>query len=155
MSGASPPAVSRTGRSRDAGEIEGHGLAVARGRIEARLDRLLDARFTNPENRKLAKHVSNHRDQMFTFLERSGIHATNWRAEQELRPAVVTRKMSAGNRSPDGAHAQEVLMSVLRTCARQGRDPVDFLARVQRAATVQALPRFRWSVPGVPRIKPP
>jgi len=130
---------------RDEGIISGHGLAVSRGRLEARLDRLLyDTWLTNPENVKLANHLDAHRHQVFTFLWIPGVEATNWPAEQELRPAVVTRKMSAGNRSDQGAHAQEVLMSVLRTCARQRRDPLDLLVKLQQAATPQQRPRFRF-----------
>lgn len=130
---------------RDEEAISAQGLAVARGRLEARLDRLLyDTWLTNPENVRLANHVAAHRDQVFTYLWIPGVEATNWPAEQELRPAVVTRKMSAGNRSDQGAHAQQVLMSVLRTCARQGRDPLDLLVRLQRAAIPQQRPRFRF-----------
>lgn len=134
-------------KRRDQAVISPHGLAVARGRLETRLDRLLyDTWLTNPENVRLANHLAAHQDQVFTYLWRPGVEASNWPAEQELRPAVVTRKMSAGNRSPLGAHAQEVLMSVLRTCARQGRDPVGLLVRLQRAATPQQRPRFRFAV---------
>lgn len=130
---------------RDQGAFSPHGLAVARGRLEARLDRLLyDSWLTNPENVKLANHLAAHQHQVFTYLWRPGVEATNWPAEQELRPAVVTRKMCAGNRSQRGAHAQEVLMSVLRTCARQQRDPLDLLVRLQQAATSQQRPRFRF-----------
>ena len=130
---------------RDQQTLSAHGLAVARGRLEARLDRLLyDTSLSNPENVKLANHLEAHQDQVFTYLWRPGVEASNWPAEQELRPAVVTRKMSAGNRSARGAQAQQVLTSVLRTCARQGRDPLDLLVRLQRAATPQQRPRFRF-----------
>jgi hypothetical protein len=41
--------------------------------------------------------------------------AFNWRAEQALRPAVVTRKVCGGNRTWRGARTQQVLASILRT----------------------------------------
>lgn len=130
---------------RDEGIISGHGLAVSRGRLEARLDRLLyQTWLTNPDNVRLANHLDAHRHQVFTYLWIPGVEATNWPAEQELGPAVVTRKISAGNRSDQGAQAQEVLISVLRTCARQRRDPLRLLVKLQQAATPQQRPRFRF-----------
>jgi transposase len=49
------------------------------------------------------------------------VQATNWRAEQAIRPAVVTRKVWGGNRTWAGAGAWKVLASVLRTASQQGR----------------------------------
>ena len=44
---------------------------------------------------------------LFTFLRHPRlVDATNWRAEQAIRPAVVTRKVCGGNRSWQGAAAQ-------------------------------------------------
>ena len=58
---------------------------------------------------------------------------TNWEAEQAIRPAVVNRKVWGGNRTWVGAHSQEVLMSVLQTCKRNGRSGVDFVSQTLRA----------------------
>ena len=88
---------------------------------------------TDQANERLAKHLYKHRDQMFTFLRRSGIDATNWRAEQAIRPAVVNRKVWGGNRTLAGAEALSILMTVLRTCAQQHRDALDFVSRALRA----------------------
>jgi transposase len=117
---------------RDAGEISEQGLAVARGRLGKRLDRLLYRTRANPANERLAKHWYTHRDQLLTFLEHPGLDATNWRAEQAIRPAVVNRKVWGGNRTVAGAEAQSILMSVLRTCAQQRRDTLPFLSRLLR-----------------------
>ena len=58
---------------------------------------------------------------MFLFLRDPSIDATNWRAEQAIRPAVVIRKVCGGNRTRRGADTQQVLSSVVRT-ARRGLD---------------------------------
>ncbi len=50
-----------------------------------------------------------------------GIAPTNAQGEQEIRPAVVVRKISAGNRSDTGAQTHSVLTSVIRTCRKQGQ----------------------------------
>lgn len=106
----------------DAGEISHHGLRVALGRLRARLGRRLRGRFTNPDNRRLAKHLLRYEDALFVFLERDGVEATNWPAEQAIRPAVVNRKSCGGNRTEAGAQTQAVLMSLLRTCHQKGFD---------------------------------
>ena len=60
---------------------------------------------------------------MFTFLKEPGVQATNWRAEQALRPAIVNRKSWGGNRTCNGAHTQVVTMSVIRTAASSRQTP--------------------------------
>jgi transposase len=112
------------------GEISVHGFAVARGQIEARMDRLLKGQPTDLANARFARHLRNERPYLFTFLYHPEVEATNWPAEQAIRPAVITRKMSGGNRTARGAHAQEVLTSVIRTCYQQGRDALGLLAGV-------------------------
>lgn len=67
---------------------------------------------------------------MFLFLEREDVEATNWRAEQGIRPAVVNRKMSEGNRTPQGSKAQAVLMSVLRTLQQHQASALEILPRL-------------------------
>jgi hypothetical protein len=76
---------------REQGQISERGVAVARGRLEARLDRSLQRSYRSPRNRRLANHLIRERDALFTFLNCPGLEATNWRAEQAIRPMVVTR----------------------------------------------------------------
>jgi len=113
---------------RDAGTISEHGLAVARGRLEKRLERLLAWNLSNPANRRFQAHLAKHRDQILTFLYDPDIEATNWPAEQAIRPAVVNRKVFGGNRTRAGAHAQEVLASLFATCVQWKQDALSFLA---------------------------
>jgi transposase len=61
------------------------------------------------------------------FLRLPGVQATNWRAEQAIRPPVVTRKRWGGNRTWTGADTWQVLASVLRTATQQARDPIELL----------------------------
>ncbi|MGI8730515.1 MAG: IS66 family transposase, partial [Solirubrobacteraceae bacterium] len=78
-------------------------------RLEQQLDRLLARSPTHPPNRKLLKHLRNEREHLLTFLKTPGIAATNWRAEQAIRPAVVNRKNWGGNRTDHGADIQQTL----------------------------------------------
>lgn len=118
---------------RDREEISPHGLAVATGRLEGRLDRLLTWHRTDEANERLAKHLDCHRDQLFTFLKNPEVEATNWPAEQAIRPAVVNRKLSGGNRTERGARAQAILMSIFRTCWQRDLDSIKLLVDLQRA----------------------
>jgi transposase len=118
---------------RDADSISVHGLAVARGRLEAQMDRLLGWKPKDEENRKLLAHLRKEREALFNFLAERGIPATNWRAEQAIRPAVVTRKVCGGNRTWNGADVQQVLASVLRTCRQQQHDALEILADLLRS----------------------
>jgi transposase len=105
-----------------------HGWAVELGKLSARLKRLLRWKPKDDENRKFLKHLSNEQDALFTCLRETGVAATNWRAEQAIRPAVVTRKACGGNRTPQGAMTQQILASVLRTCDQR---KLDFVAVVE------------------------
>jgi transposase len=115
---------------RNEGAISPHGLAVARGRLEKRLDRLLGGNLSHPGNRKFQKHLVGHRDQILTFLYEPDLEATNWPAEQALRPLVVNRKVFGGNRTAAGGHAQEILGSVFATFAKRALDTVSVVSTI-------------------------
>jgi transposase len=92
-------------------------------------------------NERLAQHLWNHRDELFTFLRQPGLDATNWRAELAIRFGVILRKVWGGSRTWAGARAQSVLMSVWWTCWQQGRCALDFLSQLLRGKpVVLALP---------------
>ena len=97
------------------------------------MDRLLTWHRTDEANERLAKHLDGHRDQLFTFLKNPEVEATNWPAEQAIRPAVVNRKLSGGNRTERGARAQAILMSIFRTCWQRDLDSIKLLVDFQRA----------------------
>jgi transposase len=103
-------------------------LTAGRALLQARLDKLLEGHPTHDPNRKLLKHLQTEREHLFTFLDIPGVQATNWRAEQAIRPAVVNRKQWGGNRTWHGADTAQVLMSVIRTARQQDTDPVALLA---------------------------
>jgi transposase len=95
--------------------------------LQERADKLLEVRPTHDPNRRLLNHLRNEREHMFTFLTERGVQATNWRAEQALRPAIVNRKSWGGNRTWQGAQTQQITMSVIRTARQQNIDPVELM----------------------------
>jgi hypothetical protein len=74
------------------------------------------------------------RDHLFVFLEQPGVDATNNLAERQLRPAVIRRKLSCGNKTRRGARTFEVLASLAATCRQRGQD---FLQSAANAARLQ------------------
>ncbi len=101
--------------------------------LGGRTDELLAIRPTHEPNRRLLGHLQNEREHMFTFLTEPGVQATNWRAEQALRPAIVNRKSWGGNRTWQGARTQQITMSVIRTARQQNIDPLELMASAQHS----------------------
>ena len=60
-------------------QISEHGVEVARGRLEVRMDQTLARRYRAPQNRRLANYRLREREALFTFLSYPGLEATNWR----------------------------------------------------------------------------
>jgi transposase len=116
-----------------AGEISAHGAAVARGHLITRLLDLLDAPGGLADCQRLAAHLTLELPALFGFLFEPTIDATNWRTEQALRPAVVNRKVSGGNRSSRGAESQQILSSVVQTARRRHLNPREVLVELLRA----------------------
>ena len=81
--------------------------------------RFATLRYQHEDLQRLAKRLIKYRSELFTFIER-GVDATNNNAEREIRPAVLMRKTSYGNRSSQGARNQEILMTGVRTSAKRG-----------------------------------
>lgn len=121
------------------GELGDHGYAISRGRLEKRLDRLLAARPKGKACRTFRNHLDKHRDQLLTFLYEDHLEASNWPAEQAIRPAVVNRKVSGGNRTSTGAHALEVLASLFATCRQNGFDALHILSQLLRKPLLNQL----------------
>jgi len=133
-----------------AGTISAHGLAVARGQYLERLGQLLERTPSRHLRvRRFQGHLIVEYDAIFSFLFDPTLDATNWRAEQALRPAVVTRKMcGGGNRTRRGADSQQVLASVLRTADQRGLDATDILVTLLTART-PSVPEILQTAPTV------
>lgn len=54
---------------------------------------------THPIEAKVHQRLSKQSDHLFTFLRVEEVEATNNRAERSLPPAVITRKISCGNKT--------------------------------------------------------
>lgn len=106
------------------GELDAAAYQSRRDRLHARLDALVAADWKDLQAKRLLKRFRRHRDHLLTFLDDPAVPADNNHAERAIRPAVIIRKNTYGNRSQRGADTQAVLMSIYRTLKQRGHDPL-------------------------------
>jgi transposase len=74
--------------------------------------------------RRPAKLICRYLPELFTFVEHPNVASSNNAAERAIRPAVISRKISGGTRSPKGSQTKTRLMSVFATWKLQGKDSI-------------------------------
>ena len=94
---------------------------------------LKDRTLRDPDNQRLLNGVGTQHDRgnVLRFLCEEGVEPTNNRAERDLRPAVIVRKVSHCSKNERGARAFEAFTSLLQT-----------LRKVNPPATVTLLTRL-------------
>ena len=118
---------------RDAGELTPQQALEQAKIFSRRMSELTCRPRDNADNERFANHLWNLQESLFTFLEFEGVDATNYKAEQAIRPATANRKVWGGNRTDPGAQAQSILMSVIRTTAQRGIEAVNFISSTLKA----------------------
>ena len=93
-------------------------------RIQLRLIDLMLIESTDADVNRLAKRLRKYWDELLVFLEKPYVPPTNNTVEQQIRFAVVMRKVCQGNQSEKGAWVQSILMTIFRTLKRRGLNPV-------------------------------
>lgn len=87
-----------------------------------------------PPNRKplerIAKRLIKYKGELFTFLDHPALDGHNNQAEREIRPNVLLRKITFGNRSIQGAKNHSVTMSVIQTAKKNGLSPPAVLEKL-------------------------
>lgn len=83
--------------------------------LTEKLQGISDAPLTADDAKKIQTRIRHQQSHLFTALLYDGIPLTNNLAERTIRPMVVTRKISGGSRSADGAQTHAVNMSILQT----------------------------------------
>ena len=100
-------------------------LVKERERAISKLVELLLLPLKHKDTRRLRRRIIKHNQELFTFLDNPAVEPTNNRAERQLRPMVIMRKVTFGNRSALGAFNQTVMMSVIQTGVLNGIEPLD------------------------------
>jgi transposase-like protein len=97
--------------------------------LQEAVDSILERDYEHEGVGKALHRFRNHRDSLFTFLERPEVPPTNNHAERQLRGPVIARKLSCGNRTKKGKGTWQVLTSIAATCRQQARSFVDLVAQ--------------------------
>jgi hypothetical protein len=92
----------------------------------------IEAALANPRDNAIEESVRNRlfkqRDHLYTFLDHDGVEATNNLAERQLRPAVIARKISCGNKTDSGVETFQILASIGATCRQLKSNFIDLIA---------------------------
>jgi len=96
--------------------------------LEAWIDQLLAQPVTQGGDARIRNRLAKQRPHLLGCLKDVRVEPTNNRAERALRPAVIARKLSCGNKTDRGRRSWEVLASLGATYHQTGRDFVAFLA---------------------------
>src|SRR5438445_3741195 len=102
-------------------ELKDTTLVQYRADLDRRLDRLLAVSPTAEAGRKLARAIRRCRGDLFVFITRRDVPATNNDCERALRPSVIFRKVTGGFRSQWGRRIYCEALSVMRTGRRARR----------------------------------
>jgi hypothetical protein len=96
--------------------------------LEAWCERLLAEPCQQPGEAKVRNRLAKQRPHLLGCLYEPAAEPTNNRAERELRPAVIARKLSCGNKTVAGRDCWQVLASIARTCSHRAVDYINYLA---------------------------
>lgn len=120
-------------------QLRAQGLKLPEFRRQAselRLEIKLQAHSPaqHPGIQKIQNIFREHAPRLYHWARSPAIPADNNRAERDLRPLVIARKISFGSQSEKGAQTREILMSILHTLHKR---TVDVFGALQR--TLDAL----------------
>lgn len=84
-------------------------------RLCGRLQHIINTPFLSADAKRIQIRLNNQNKNLLTALLYEGVPLTNNHAERNIRPLVVTRKISGGSQSPAGAYTHMVNMSIFQT----------------------------------------
>jgi transposase len=111
----------------DAMKLRAQGLTAARFgqqalELKVEIKALVHSPAQHPGIQKIQNIFRERATRLYHWAKNSAIPADNNRAERELRPLVIARKISFGSQSEQGALTREILMSVLHTLRKRTKD---------------------------------
>ena len=111
-----------------------------------RMAELLRVEWKDRDAVRIAAELRRRRGMLFTFLRKPGVAWNNNGAENAIRQGVLLRKISGGRRTWAGARVLERLLTIYRTCRKNGES---FREMVLRMLTVEGR-----AGPGPPSVHP-
>lgn len=106
---------------------------IKRKQLDDILQRLTQLTSDNKKTKNLIKRIIRHQDDLLRFIDNPDVEFSNNRAERMIRLFVLARKVSFGNRTPQGALNYAVLVSVIETCRLRKKNLTQFIQHVYHA----------------------
>lgn len=103
--------------------------------LKSKIMEVCNRQANHPAVQYLQDIFRENHDSLFHWVESPLIPAENNFAERELRPTVISRKISFGSQSEKGMSTREILMTVIHTAKSRGHDPGEFLEDVLNVLT--------------------
>jgi transposase len=91
-------------------------------------------------NQRFADRLGKIRKHVLPIVEDPELPATNNLAERQIRPGVLHRKVSAGNKTAHGASVLATLASLATSCHQQGMSFAQWVERLLLSAPGQTVP---------------
>ena len=101
-----------------------------RAYIIAQCKRLLSKQFSHKKLERWRNTLNQHIEELYTCLFHSWADSNNNFVERMLRPNVIMRKLTFGNRSDNGIKNHSVIMSLLKTAKLNKRYPPDIFRQI-------------------------
>jgi hypothetical protein len=97
------------------------------------------------DTRHVRRRIIKYNQELFTFLDNPLVRQPIIALERQLRPKIIMRKITFGNRSSSGASNQAVMMSIRETSILNGIEPLNILLAlsVKPLTSLTELPKIR------------
>lgn len=109
------------------GKLDMATLTERRTHLEHWIDRLLSECVEGTGEARIRNRLTKQRSHLIGCLYDLSAEPTNNRAERSLRPAVIARKISCGNKTDRGRATWQILASIAATCVQRGVDLIDYI----------------------------
>ena len=101
-----------------------------------KIQAIVDSEYISKDAQEIQTRISNQNTNLITALLYPCVPLTNNEAERNIRKMVVTRKISGGSRSDNGAATHAVNMSIIQTLALKKDSLVSELQKLLAPAVV-------------------
>jgi len=91
-------------------------------KLQAEIQKIIRAPSEHPAVQNYQDIFRGNRHRLYHWVKDRDIPADNNRAERELRPTVIARKVSFGSQSEEGATTRSTLMSIIHTASKRLKD---------------------------------
>jgi len=99
-------------------------------KVWQQLEKIINSSYKELDAKKIQTRIRNQGKNLLTALLYENVPLTNNLAERTLRPMVVTRKISGGSRTDNGAAAHAVNMSIIQTLKMRDKPLVPVLHKM-------------------------